>query len=116
MGCRDRWPAGRARRRSKGCRSSPRPRTAARPVQAAQRGDRPDSPSRYIGKSGILEAIIRRLEGLGDAHMKLRDISAIVALGAFALAPAALAKPPAKASGYAAPRTAFGQPDLQGNW
>ena len=48
--------------------------------------------------------------------MKLKDISAFLALGALALAPAALAQPTATASGYTAPRTAFGQPDLQGDW
>jgi hypothetical protein len=46
--------------------------------------------------------------------MKLREISravTIAALGAVALASAAAAATP-----YHAPRTAFGQPDLQGNW
>jgi hypothetical protein len=48
--------------------------------------------------------------------MKLRDISALVALGAAALAPAAMAQTKAAAGAYHAPRTAFGQPDLQGDW
>jgi len=53
--------------------------------------------------------------------MKLRDISAFLALSGLALAPAAAlaqtgAKTGAKTGGYTAPRTAFGQPDLQGNW
>jgi hypothetical protein len=53
--------------------------------------------------------------------MKLRDISIIAALGAFALAPATMAQTATKAtagaaSAYRAPRNAFGQPDLQGDW
>jgi hypothetical protein len=58
--------------------------------------------------------------------MKLRDISVFAALGALALAPAALAQTAPKApatkatagaaSAYKAPRNVWGQPDLQGNW
>ena len=48
--------------------------------------------------------------------MNLRDISAIATVGLLALAPAMTAQAAPKAGGYAAPRTAFGQPDLQGNW
>ncbi|HEX5262795.1 MAG TPA: hypothetical protein VFW13_04675 [Phenylobacterium sp.] len=50
--------------------------------------------------------------------MKLRDISVIAALGAFALTPAAMAQTPGKtaAAAYKAPRNAWDQPDLQGNW
>src|SRR6185437_14288854 len=53
-------------------------------------------------------------DGLGrDAAMKLQSLSlaALAAAGALAAAPALGAEP-----AYKAPRTAFGQPDLQGVW
>src|SRR4051794_34566801 len=52
--------------------------------------------------------------------MKLRDISialATTALASTCLSLAATAAPaPAQQAAYHAPRNAFGQPDLQGNW
>src|SRR5436305_14143265 len=45
--------------------------------------------------------------------MKFQTLFATAALTAFALAPAASAAP---GQAYHAPKTAFGQPDLQGNW
>ncbi|MGH6910148.1 MAG: hypothetical protein ACREEG_08175, partial [Phenylobacterium sp.] len=52
--------------------------------------------------------------------MKLRAISIAISVSALALATAALAERPARTAGAAAayktPRTALGQPDLQGIW
>src|SRR5436305_14896945 len=45
--------------------------------------------------------------------MKFQTLFATAALTAFALAPAASAAP---GQAYHAPKTAFGQPDLQGDW
>jgi hypothetical protein len=48
--------------------------------------------------------------------MKLALISSAAVCVALAAAPAALAQAQPQAGAYHAPRTAYGQPDLQGNW
>jgi hypothetical protein len=56
----------------------------------------------------------------GGNPMTSRAISIAISVGVLALAPAALAQAPARTAGaaaaYKAPRTALGQPDLQGIW